>query len=47
MIFAVHSPSGKLTPPPDLAALQVWEGNKVAELVVRLGLAEWVENRLA
>jgi hypothetical protein len=47
MIFAVHSPSGKLTPPADLAAVQLWTGERVAQLVVRLGLGEWVESRLS
>jgi hypothetical protein len=47
MIFAVHSPSGKLTPPADLPAVQLWTGDRVAQLVVRLGLGEWVESRLA
>jgi hypothetical protein len=46
MIFAVHSPSGKLTPPADLP-IALWTGDRVAELVVRLGLGEWVESRLA
>jgi hypothetical protein len=46
MIFAVHSPIGKLTQPGD-PAVQLWTGHRVAELVVRLGLGEWVESRLA
>jgi Restriction endonuclease len=46
MIFAVHSPMGKLTPPID-HAVQVWTGDRLAHLVVRLGLGEWVESRLA
>ncbi|MFY9725214.1 MAG: restriction endonuclease [Bryobacteraceae bacterium] len=47
MIFAVHSPNGELTPPADLPAVQLWTGDRVAELVVRLGLGEWVERRIA
>jgi hypothetical protein len=47
MIFAVHSPSGKLTAPTDMPEVQVWTGERVAQLVVRLGLGEWVESRLA
>jgi hypothetical protein len=46
MIFAVHS-SGVLTPPVDLPSVQLWTGDRVAELVVRLGLGEWVERRIA
>jgi hypothetical protein len=47
MIFAVHSPHGKLIAPAGLPSVQLWEGDHVAGLVVRLGLGEWVENRLA
>lgn len=47
MIFAVHTPAAKLTPPKDMCAVQVWDGDRIAELVVRLGLGEWVEGRLA
>ena len=46
MIFAVHSPTGKLVAPSD-HAVQVWTGDRLAELVVRLGLGEWVEAKLA
>jgi hypothetical protein len=47
MIFAVHSPSGKLTTPADVPAAQLWTCDRLAPLVVRLGLGEWVENKLA
>ena len=46
MIFAVHSPKGKLIPPGD-PQVQVWTGERVTELVVRLGLGKWVESRFA
>jgi len=45
MIFAVHTPRGRLTSPRDLP-VQVWTAEKVAELVVRLGLGRWLETRL-
>jgi hypothetical protein len=45
MIFAVHTPRGTLTP-PDGQPVQVWTGERVAQLVVRLGLGEWVSMRL-
>ena len=45
MIFAVHSPEADLIPPKDLP-VQVWTGDRLARLVVRLGLGEWVETRL-
>jgi hypothetical protein len=47
MIFAVHSPIGKLTLPKNTSAVQIWEDDKIANLVVRLGLGEWVEGRIA
>ena len=47
MIFAVHSPNGELTPPLNLPSVHLWTGDRVAELVVRLGLGEWVEKRIA
>jgi hypothetical protein len=46
MIFAVHSPSAKLTALADVPVV-LWTGDRVAQLVVRLGLGEWVESRLA
>ena len=46
MIFAVHSPRSKLTTPPNLS-VHVWTGDEIARLVVRTGLGEWVEGRLA
>lgn len=45
MIFAVHTPKGVLAPPEDLPVL-VWDGPRIAELVVRLGLGDWVSNRI-
>jgi hypothetical protein len=46
MVFAVHTPRGHLTAPRGLP-VQVWTGEKVSELVVRLGLGKWVESRLS
>ena len=45
MIFVVHSPSGNITPPPD-QPVQVWDGQRIARLVVKLGLGDWVATRL-
>jgi hypothetical protein len=46
MIFAVHSPHGNLDAPSDMP-VQIWTIGQVAELVVRLGLGKWVEDKLA
>lgn len=45
MIFAVHTPTGALRPPAD-KPVQVWSVDRIAQLVVRLGLGEWVANRI-
>ena len=45
MIFAVHTSRGTLTPPKD-QPVQIWDGDRIAQLVVRLGLGEWVAHRL-
>lgn len=45
MIFAVHSPKGSLAAPAG-EPVQVWDGPKVAELVVRLGLGDWLAKRV-
>lgn len=45
MIFAVHSPSGDLTPPVG-EPVQIWTGLRIAELVVKHGLGDWVAKRL-
>lgn len=46
MIFAVHSPVGELKIPNANPYVQVWRAERIADLVVRLGLGEWVERKL-
>ena len=43
MIFAVHTPRGELT--ADDPDVQIWDGPKIAELVVKHGLGDWVASR--
>lgn len=45
MIFAVHTTKGKLTVPGS-EPIQVWNGDRIAQLVVSLGLGDWVGRRL-
>jgi hypothetical protein len=47
MIFAVHTLEGIVNPPVDIPEVRLWTGEIIAELVVRVGLGKWVENRLA
>lgn len=46
MIFAVHTLRGEIRPPAN-PAIQIWTSGKIAELVVRLGLGERVEQMRA
>jgi hypothetical protein len=46
MIFAVHTPEETLAAPIDIP-VHLWTGERIAELVVLVGLGKWVENRLA
>jgi hypothetical protein len=45
MIFVVHSASSCLSIPSD-EPIQLWDRQRVAELVVRVGLERWVTDRL-
>jgi hypothetical protein len=46
MIFAVHSPTQDDLVTPEDEPVQVWNGERIAQLAVRLGLGEWISNRL-
>lgn len=45
MIFVVHTPVGRLTQPMQ-EPVQIWDRSRLAELVVRNGLAQWVASKL-
>lgn len=45
MIFAVHSAQGDLTASSE-QPVQVWDRKKIAQLVVRLGLGDWLAKRI-
>ena len=47
LIFAVHTPTGVLMPPHETRPVHLWDGDRLAHLVMRLGLGEWVERKLA
>ena len=46
MFFAVHSPDGTLKLPADDPSIQLWTGERIAELAVHLGLGEWIATRV-
>ena len=45
MIFAVHDCDGTLTLPEGLPA-HVWTGQRIAQLVVKHGLGDWIAKRV-
>ncbi len=45
MIFAVHTVDGALVSPPE-SPVQIWSGPRIAELVVRSGLGDWLAKRI-
>lgn len=45
MIFAVHTPVGKLASPSD-PSVQVWTADKLARMAVQVGLGDWLANKL-
>jgi hypothetical protein len=45
MIFAVHTAVGSLVAPND-PRIQVWDGPRIASLVVKHGLGDWVATRV-
>lgn len=45
MIFAVHTPAGTLKEPSD-QPVAIWSGKGIARRVVKLGLGDWVANRV-
>jgi hypothetical protein len=45
MIFAVHKPIETLKLPAG-EPIQIWSGERIAQLAVQLGLGEWIANRL-
>jgi hypothetical protein len=47
LIFAVHTPIGNLAPPVETRPVHLWDGERLAHLVMRLGLGEWIERKLA
>lgn len=45
MIFAVHTEKSQFVVPPN-EPVQVWNGRHIANLAVKLGLSDWVANRI-
>jgi hypothetical protein len=46
MFFLRHSPKGELSPPED-TRIAVWTGPRLAELVVKAGLIDWLTEKAA
>ncbi|MCK1454653.1 MULTISPECIES: hypothetical protein [unclassified Bradyrhizobium] len=45
--FICHSPKGALSAPDDRADVHVWSGRELGSPIMRLGLHDWVMERLA
>jgi len=45
--FICHSPRGELTAPTGRSDIHVWAGREMAATVVRLGLQDWVFEKIA
>ncbi|RXH41895.1 hypothetical protein [Bradyrhizobium zhanjiangense] len=45
--FICHSPKGALSAPDDRADIHVWTGRELGATIMRLGLHDWVMERLA
>lgn len=45
--FICHSPKGALKTPVDRTDIQVWTGQELASTVVKLGLQDWVIEKIA
>jgi hypothetical protein len=47
LFFACHSPAGPLKSPSDRDDIHIWSGRELAETALRVGLAEWVMEKIA
>jgi hypothetical protein len=45
--FICHSPKGMLNPPDDRPDVHVWTGRELGSTVMRLGLHDWVMEKIA
>ncbi|WP_187436136.1 hypothetical protein [Bradyrhizobium hipponense] len=45
--FIGHSPKGALSAPDDRSDIHVWTGRELGSAIMRLGLHDWVMERLA
>jgi hypothetical protein len=45
--FICHSPKGSLNPPDERPDIHVWTGPELGSTIVRLGLHDWVMEKIA
>jgi hypothetical protein len=45
--FVCHSPKGEITPPVDRDDVHVWAGRDLAAIVLKMGLLDWVLEKVA
>lgn len=46
LFFACHSPKGRLAMPPDRSDIHVWAERELATVALRVGLADWVIEKI-
>ncbi len=47
LFFVCHTPKGKLTAPIDRADTHIWFGRELAKTALRLGLSDWIFERVS
>jgi hypothetical protein len=47
LFFACHTPRGRLTAPSDRRDIQVWADQELARTALRLGLADWIIEKVS
>ncbi len=47
LFFACHSPKGRLAPPADRRDVHVWADRDLAKIALRLGLSDWILEKVS
>jgi hypothetical protein len=47
LFFICHSPRGQLLPAPDRSDVHLWVGRELAATALRLGLSDWIVERIS
>ena len=47
LFFICHSPKGQLAPPTDRSDIHLWSGRELAKTALRLGLSDWIIEKVS